>query len=265
MASRDAWRSARSTCGALAFVLVCATGWAEDPNTLHEGAVITLTRDAVVNGVTLPKGSLLKVSSVRKDVAGAVRVDLEQLGGTHQTFKSVTRDALAQLAGAGNLAVPNVDPGQMLKVGAQITLVRDVLLKELGFAKGTVLSVDKVTRDAKGKVVKVDLREISGKSCLVRGVAVDQLLLGLAADAVTWPDGAVGARLQLPRELQLGDATFPKGTKFVVTHVVYAVSGGGVVKVNLREAEGQKRPVPDVPVAVLKQAGAIVTGGEPPK
>lgn len=265
MANRNAVRYARSIVATIALALVCSASLADDPNALREGSIITLTREAVVNGVTLTKGSQLRVSSIKKDATGSVRLDLEQVGGAHQTFKSLTPDAVAQMTGAANSAVPNGDPGQMFKPGAQIPLVRDLTLQGTEFHKGSTLQVDKVVHDAKGKVVKIDLRETGGKLRLLKGVPVEQILLGLAGDAVTWPDGVVGARLQLPKDLQLGDTVFPKGTKFVVTHVVHAASGAGVVKVSLREADGQKRSVDDVSVAVLKQGGALGTAEGAPK
>ena len=250
---------ARPLVAALAFMSIGTVAIADNTVTLREGAVITLTREAVLNGVTLPKGSTLKIASVKKAPGGELRVDVEQVGGEHRTFKALTPEAIGAMTATSNVSVPSGDSSQVFKVGAQIPLLHDVVLNDLTFQKGSALQVDKVLRDAKGKVVKVDLRETSGKTRLVKGVAVDQLMLALAPDEVTWPDGAVGVNLHLARELRLGEVTFPKGTHFVVTHVQPASNGKGVVRVGLREVEGQKRQFDNISVAVLKQSGALGT------
>jgi hypothetical protein len=233
-----------------------------DDGSLRQGAVLVLTREAVLNGVTLTKGSEIKVVAVQRDAAGAVvRVDVEQVGGERKVFKGLTLDAVAAMTGASKSTSPNGDRAQVLKAGAQIPIMRDFVVQGITVTKATVLSVDRVQKDGAGKIVKIDLRETTGAHRLIKGVAVEQFLLALSPDDVTWPDGVVGATIEVAGDLVLGGTTFSKGTKLVVTKVVNAPGGGGVVKVDLREIAGDKRTASDVSVAILKQNGALGTAG----
>src|SRR5215471_11362190 len=63
-----------------------------------EGATIRLTREAVLNGVTLAKGTELRIVGVKKDAAGAVtRVDLQLESGDKKVFKGIAAEALSAL------------------------------------------------------------------------------------------------------------------------------------------------------------------------
>jgi len=87
----------------------------------------------------------------------------------------------------------------------------------------------------------------------------------LSPDEVTWPDGAVGRIIALGADLKFGGAEFSKGTKFQVTRVETDPKKGEVTRVDLRESEGEKRELASVPVAILKQNGALGTAVGAPK
>ncbi len=233
---------------------------------ITEGAILKITRDAVLNGVTLPKGTELKVASIKKDESGAVtRVDLQQQGGDKKLFKAITPEALAALVAAPTTGSPSDDRSSIFKVAAQIPIVHELSLGGVVFGRGSVLQIDRVEKDKNGKVIKLDLRETSGQKRLMRNVAVEALLFALSPDEVTWPDGAVGRAIVLGAELKFGGAVFAKGTKFVVTRVETDPKKGEVVRVDIRETEGDKRELASVPVAILKQNGALGTAQGAPK
>jgi hypothetical protein len=233
---------------------------------ITEGAIIKITREAVLNGVTLPKGTELKVAAIKKDESGAVtRVDLQQQGGDKKLFKAITPEALAALVAAPTTGSPSDDRSSIFKVAAQIPIVHELSLGGVVFPRGSVLQIDRVEKDKNGKVIKLDLRETSGQKRLMRNVAVEALLFALSPDEVTWPDGAVGRAIVLGAELKFGGAVFAKGTKFVVTRVETDPKKGEVVRVDIRETEGDKRELASVPVAILKQNGALGTAQGAPK
>jgi hypothetical protein len=244
---------------ALAAALVSPAALAGDVSSLEEGTVIRLAREAILNGVTLAKGTELKVARVRKDAKGeVVRVDLQQIGGDQTLFKALTPDAVAAMTSqSGGPARPS-DKSAMFKVAAQIPILRDLVLGDIIFPKGSTLQIDRVHKKA-GKVVKVDLRETSGRKRLVRNVAVEQLLFALSPEDVTWPDGAVGRSIELGEDMTFDGETFAKGTKFTVTRVETEPRHHEVVKVDLRETAGRKREIKNVSVALLKRAGALGT------
>jgi hypothetical protein len=253
-----------------AFVLalsLCVTGArAEVTITISEGAVIKITREAVLNGVTLPKGTELRVASVKKDESGEVtRVDLQQLDGDKKLFKAITTQAVAALVSSSTTGSSSDDRSSIFKVAAQIPIVRELSLAGVVFPRGSVLQIDRVEKDKNGKVVKLDLRETSGQKRLMRNVAVEALLFALSPDEVTWPDGAVGRIIVLGGEFKFGGAVFAKGTKFVVTRVESDAKKNEVVRVDIREQEGDKRELSSVPVALLKQNGALGTAAGAPK
>jgi hypothetical protein len=245
---------------ALSALLACASpAFADDTPSFEEGQVVRTTREAILNGVTMAKGTELRIAALKKDASGAVaRIDLQQVDGEKKLFKAITLDALVALTSQGSTA-PSGDRASVFKVAAQIPLMHDLLLGGVVFPKGTVLQVDKVLKDKKGKVAKVDLRETTGQKRLLRSVIVEKLMMALSPDDITWPDGAPGQSVQLAADLTLGEQTFVKGTKLVVTKVETEPKTGGVVKVDLRESEGQKREALGVSVAVLKQNGALGT------
>jgi hypothetical protein len=250
----------------LALLLTAAAATAQDASSFQEGQVVRITREAILNGVTLPKGTELKIAALKKDASGALaRVDLQQVDGDKKVFKAITPDALVALTAQAGSTLPDGDRASVFKVAAQIPLLHDLLLGGTVFPKGTVLQVDKVRKDNKGKVAKVDLRETTGQKRLMRSVAVEQLMMALSPDDITWPDGAPGRTVQLGADLTLGGDSFVKGTKFTVTKVETEPKTGGVVKVDLREAEGQKREALAVSVAVLKQNGALGTATGAPR
>jgi hypothetical protein len=247
-------------------LLLAPPAFADDAPSFEEGQVVRITREAILNGVTMPKGTELRIAALKKDAAGSVaRIDLQQVDGDKKVFKAITMDALLALTAQGSSSVPNGDRASVFKVAAQIPLMHDLLLGGVVFPKGTVLQVDKVRKDNKGKVAKVDLRETTGQKRLLRSIAVEQLMMALSPDDITWPDGAPGQSIQLGADLTLGADSFTKGTKFVVTKVETDPKSGGVVKVDLRESEGQKREVLGVSVAVLKQNGALGTSAGAPR
>jgi hypothetical protein len=233
---------------------------------ITEGAVIKITRDATLNGVNLPKGTELRVASIKKDESGEVtRVDLQQLDGKKELFKAITTQALAALVSSSTAGSSSDDRSSIFKVAAQIPIVRELSLAGVVFPKGSVLQIDRVEKDKNGRVVKLDLRETSGQKRLMRNVAVEALLFALSPDEVTWPDGAVGRAIVLGAEFKFGGAAFAKGTKFVVTRVETDPKKGEVVRVDIRETEGDKRELASVPVALLKQNGALGTAAGAPK
>jgi hypothetical protein len=261
-------RTGRSSGVLLAIAL--AVGWVSGARaeslSISEGAVIKTTRDAVLNGVTLPKGTELKVAAMKKDEQGVVtRVDLQQLDGAKKLFKAITTDSLMALVAAPTTGAPSDDRSSIFKVAAQIPIVRDLSLAGTVFSRGTVLQIDRVEKDKTGKVIKLDLRETSGQKRLMRNVAVEQLLFALSPDEVTWPDGAVGRVIVLGADFKFGGAMLAKGDKLVVTRVETDPKKGEVVRVDLRETEGEKREVASVPVALLKQNGALGTAAGAPK
>jgi hypothetical protein len=247
-------------------MLVVSAGLRAQTPSFEEGAVIKITRDAVLNGVTLSKGTELKIASVKKDASGALsRVDLQQMDGEKKVFKAITPEALTALTAAPNSGASAGDRTSMFKVAAQIPIVRELSLGGVVFVRGTVLQIDRLEKDKSGKVIKLDLRETSGQKRLMRGVGVEQLLLALSPDDVTWPDGAVGRTVQLGADFKFGSTSLAKGTKLVVTRVETEPKKGEVVKVDLRETDGDKRELASVPVALLKQNGALGSAAGAPK
>jgi hypothetical protein len=233
---------------------------AGDTITLEEGSIIRLAREAVLNGVTMAKGTELKIAGLKRDDKGIVsRIDLQQVGGERKLFKALTPDAVAAMTSQSGGPVQTGDKASMFKVAAQIPILRDLVLGDIVFPKGSTLQVDRVQKDKAGKVNKIDLRETSGQKRLVRGVTVEQILFALSPEDVTWPDGAVGRQIELGADLSFGGDTFAKGTKFVVTRVETEPKNHEVTKVDLREAGGQKRQIANVSVALLKRNGALGT------
>jgi hypothetical protein len=250
----------------LALSLLVTAARADNTVSISEGAVIKITREAVLNGVTLAKGTELRVASIKKDESGEVtRVDLQQLDGDKKLFKAITTQALAALVSSSTTGSSSDDRSSIFKVAAQIPIVRELSIAGVVFPRGSVLQIDRVEKDRNGKVVKLDLRETSGQKRLMRNVAVEALLLALSPDEVTWPDGAVGRVIVLGAEFKFGGAAFSKGTKFVVTRVETDPKKGEVVRVDIRETEGDKRELASVPVALLKQNGALGTAAGAPK
>jgi hypothetical protein len=236
-----------------------------DNVSLEEGSVIKITREAVLNGVTLAKGTELKIASIKKNSEGTVtRVDLQQMDGEKKLFKAIPPEAIAALAATPTSTGPS-DRSSVFKVAAQIPIVRELSLGTVVFGRGSVLQIDRVEKNKDGQVVKVDLRETSGVKRLMRGVTVEALLLALSPDDVTWPDGAVGRVIQLGADFQFGGTTFAKGTKFVVTRLETEPKAHEIIKVDIRETEGQKRELASVAVALLKKNGAIGTSVGVPK
>jgi hypothetical protein len=254
-------RAGRVLGGAIVlFLALSVTPLRADTVSITEGAVIKITRDATLNGVSLPKGTELRVASIKKDESGEVtRVDLQQLDGKKELFKAITTQALAALVSSSTTGSSSDDRSAIFKVAAQIPIVRELSLSGVVFPRGSVLQIDRVEKDKTGRVVKLDLRETSGQKRLMRNVAVEALLFALSPDETTWPDGAVGRVIVLGAEFKFGGAAFAKGTKFVVTRVETDPKKGEVVRVDIREQEGDKRELASVPVALLKQNGALGT------
>jgi hypothetical protein len=233
---------------------------------LEEGTVVKITRDAVLNGVALPKGTELKIASIKKDNAGETnRFDLQRLDGDKKLFKAITLEAVTALLAAPGSGQANTDRTAIFKVAAQIPLMRELSLGGMVFPRGSTLQIDKVEKDKTGRPTKLDLRETSGSKRLMRGVTVEQLLVALSPDDVTWPDGAVGRTIQLGADFKFGGAVFPKATRFIVTRVETEPKKGEVVRVDIRETEGEKRELSSVAVAVLRQNGALGTAEGAPK
>jgi hypothetical protein len=208
----------------------------------------------------MAKGTELKVVHLTMDDRRVVvRIDLQEVGGAKRLFKALTPDSVAaMMTQSGGPPQPN-DKTAMFKVAAQIPILKDLFLGDLVFPKGSTLQVDKVHKNVAGRVMAVDLRETSGQKRLMRNVPVEKLLFALSPEDVTWPDGAVGRQIELGADLTVGDRTFTKGTKFVVTRVEIEQKNHEVIKVDLRELGGQKREITNVTVAVLKQNGALGT------
>ena len=222
------------------------------------------TRDATLNGVALSKGTDLKVVAVRRDVNGAIaRVDLQETEGGKRLFKAMTPEAIAALTSSAGSSLP--DRASIFKVAAQIPIVRELSLGGTVFPRGAVLQIDRVEKDKSGKVTRLDLRETSGQRRLMRGLPVEQVLLALSPDDTTWPDGAVGRTIQLPSDFKYEGALLLKGSRLVVTRVETEPRSGEVVRVDLRESDGQKRELANVPVALLKQNGALGSAAGAPK
>jgi hypothetical protein len=245
---------------AVAIALAFTAGLARaDTLTLEEGVVVKITRDAVLNGVSLPKGTELKIVAIKKDNGGDVnRFDLQRVDGDKKVFKAITLEALTALTATSG-ASSSADRTAVFKVAAQIPIVRELSLGGVVFTRGSTLQIDKVEKDKTGRPAKLDLRETSGAKRLMRGVAVEQLLVALSPDDVTWPDGAVGRTLQLGAEFKFGGVVFSRATRFVVTRVETEPKKGEVVRVDLRETDGEKRELASVPVALLKPNGALGT------
>ena len=255
-----------SIAGVLAALSLLVGTARADTVSLEEGAVIKITREAVLNGVTLAKGTELKIASIKKNSEGTItRVDLQQVDGDKKLFKAIPPEAIAALAATPNSSASPADRSSVFKVAAQIPIVRELSLGSVVFGRGSVLQIDRVEKNKDGKVVKLDLRETSGAKRLMRAVTVEALLLALSPDDVTWPDGAVGRVIQLGADFQFGGTTFVKGTKFVVTRVETEPKANEIIKVDIRETEGQKRELASVAVALLKQNGAIGTSVGVPK
>jgi hypothetical protein len=226
----------------------------------EEGATIRLTREAVLNGVTLAKGTELRIVGVKKDSAGAVtRVDLQQQSGDKKVFKGIAAEALSALTAAPAAGAPEGDRSSIFKVAAQIPIIRDLVLGDVVFTRGSVLQVERVVKDKTGKVIKLDLRETSGQKRRVRDLAVEKLLLALSPDDVSWADAEVGRVIKLGGDFQFGGNSFARGSKMVVTRVETEPKTGSAIKVDLRELEAPKREMAGVPVALLKQNGAVGT------
>jgi len=246
---------------ALAVTLTLAVSPASavaDTISLEEGTIVKITRDAVLNGVSLAKGTELKIATIKKDNAGeSNRFDLQRMDGDKKVFKAISLESLTALISASGGSSGGVDRSAMFKVAAQIPIMRELSLGGVVFARGSTLQIDKVEKDKTGKPAKLDLRETSGAKRLMRGVAVEQLLVALSPDDVTWPDGAVGRTIQLGAEFKFGGVVFPKATRFVVTRVETEPKKGEVVRVDMRETDGEKRELQSVPVAILKQNGAL--------
>ena len=258
-------RIRRSIAGVFAALSLLVGAAHAETVSLEEGSVIKITREAVLNGVTLAKGTELKIASIKKNSEGVItRVDLQKIDGDKKIFKAIPPEAIAALAATPNSASSG-DRSSIFKVAAQIPIVRELSLGTVVFNRGTVLQIDRVEKNKDGKVVKLDLRETSGVKRLMRGVTVEALLLALSPDDVTWPDGAVGRVIQLGADFQFGGVTFAKGTKFVVTRIETEPKAHEIIKVDIRETEGQKRELASVAVALLKQNGAIGTSAGVPK
>jgi hypothetical protein len=254
-----------SFAGAVAALTLLVGAVRADTMSLEEGSVIKITREAVLNGVSLPKGTELKIASIKKNSEGAItRVDLQQVDGDKKLFKAIPPEAVAALAATPSSSNSG-DRSSIFKVAAQIPIVRELSLGTVVFGRGSVLQIDRVEKNKDGKVIKLDLRETSGAKRLMRGVTVEALLLALSPDDVTWPDGAVGRVIQLGADFQFGGISFAKGTKFVVTRVETEPKAHEIIKVDIRETEGQKRELTNVAVALLKQNGAIGTSNGVPK
>jgi hypothetical protein len=252
-------RWVRAAAVALALGIVSASALAETV-TLEEGTVLKITRDAVLNGVSLPKGTELKIAGIKKDNAGeSNRFDLQRMDGDKKVFKAITLEALTALTAVSGGGSSGADRTAIFKVAAQIPIVRELSLGGVVFGRGSTLQIDKVEKDKTGRPAKLDLRETSGAKRLMRGVAIEQLLAALSPDDVTWPDGAVGRTLQLGGEFKFGGVVFAKATRFVVTRVETEPKKGEVVRVDMREVDGDKRELVSVPVAILKQNGALGT------
>jgi hypothetical protein len=230
-----------------------------DTMTLEEGTVLKITRDAVLNGVSLAKGTELKIAAIKKDNGGeSNRFDLQRMDGDKKVFKAITLEALTALVSSASSS-GGVDRTAMFKVAAQIPIMRELSLGGVVFQRGSTLQIDKVEKDKTGRPAKLDLRETSGAKRLMRGVTVEQLLAALSPDDVTWPDGAVGRTIQLGADFKFGGVVFPKSTRFVVTRVETEPKKNEVVRVDIRETDGEKRELASVPVAILKQNGALGT------
>jgi hypothetical protein len=236
---------------------------AAQEETVDVGAVVRLTRDAVLNGVSLSKGTELRVVGVKKDESGAVsRVDLE--GPDKKLFKGIAAEALSALTAAPTSAVSG-DRASIFKVGAQIPIIRELSLGDVVFPRGSVLQVERVAKDKSGKVAKLDLRETTGQKRRVRDLPVEKLLMALSPDDVSWADAQVGRVIQLGATLSFEGNSYPRGDKMVVTRVETEARTGSAVKVDLKEVEGQKREALGVPVALLKQNGAVGTAAGAPR
>ncbi|HKQ68414.1 MAG TPA: hypothetical protein VJT73_03705, partial [Polyangiaceae bacterium] len=95
---------------------------------IEEGAVIKITRDAVLNGTNLSKGTELKIAAVKKDAAGVVaRIDLQEVSGEKKVFKAITPESLAALTSTPGGGSSN-DRASIFKVAAQIPIVRELSL-----------------------------------------------------------------------------------------------------------------------------------------
>jgi hypothetical protein len=231
-----------------------------DTISLEEGSIVKITRDATLNGVALPKGTELKIAAIKKDNTGeSNRFDLQRLDGDKKIFKAISLESLTALVSSSGSSSGGVDRTAMFKVAAQIPIMRELSLGGMVFPRGSTLQIDRVEKDKNGRPAKLDLRETSGAKRLMRGVAVEQLLFALSPDDVTWPDGAVGRNIQLGAEFKFGGVVFAKGTRFVVTRVETEPKKGEVVRIDIRETDGEKRELSSVPVAILKQNGALGT------
>jgi hypothetical protein len=79
------------------FAALACYGWnrttaSAEPVQIEEGASIRMTREAVLNGVTIAKGAELRIVGVRKDENGVVtRVDLQQVVGDKRVFMGIVR------------------------------------------------------------------------------------------------------------------------------------------------------------------------------
>src|SRR5690349_3788413 len=108
MMKKQAIRS--SIVGVLAALSLWVGSAGADTVTLEEGAVIKITREAVLNGVTLAKGTELKIASIKKNSEGTItRVDLQQVDGDKKIFKAIPPEAIAALAAAPSSSASSGD------------------------------------------------------------------------------------------------------------------------------------------------------------
>jgi hypothetical protein len=247
-------------------VALAATDSADESAAAEAGTTFRLTREAVLNGVTLTKGAELQIVAVKQDQEGKVtRVDLQEIGGDKRVFKGIAREALSALTAAPSAGAPSGDRTSVFKVAAQIPILRDLTLGNVVFARGSVLQVDRVVKDKAGKVTKLDLRETSGQKRRVRDMPVEKLLLALSPEDIGWADAEVGRVIQLGAPLDFAGQAFARGAKLTVVRVETDPKTGAAIRVDLRELEGAKRELAGVPVATLKQNGAVGTAAGAPK
>jgi len=258
----------RTAAAAVIFAIAVGPAAAEPSSEAEPepGSTIRLTREAVLNGITLPKGTELRIVGVKKDDRGVVtRVDLEEAGSDKKVFKGIAAEALAALTAAPSAGAPAGDRASIFKVGAQIPILRELALGNVVIPRGSTLQIDRVVKDKAGRVAKLDLRETSGDKRRLRDLPVEKLLLALSPDDVSWADAQVGRVIQLGGDLDFAGSSYPRGAKMIVTRVETEARTGSAVKVDLRELEGQKREALGVPVALLKQNGAVGTAAGAPR
>src|SRR5262249_27925662 len=114
--------------GGIAGALAALSLWAgvarADTVSLEEGSIIKITREAVLNGVTLAKGTELKIASIKKNSEGTItRVDLQQVDGDKKLFKAIPPEAISALAASPGSSSSSGDRSSIFKVAAQIPIV----------------------------------------------------------------------------------------------------------------------------------------------